>query len=53
MYLPPPERFPWVERDLVPELLAFPSGAHDDTIDAMSQALTDLNKHSGLHIDPT
>jgi len=53
VYLPPPERFPWVERDLVPELLAFPSGAHDDTIDAMSQALTDLNKHSGLHIDPT
>lgn len=30
VYLPPPERFPWVERDLVPELLAFPSGAHDD-----------------------
>ena len=21
--------------------------------DAMTQALTDLNKHSGLHIDPT
>lgn len=53
VYLPPPDRYPWVAQDFIPELLAFPSGAHDDTIDAMSQALTDLNKHSGLHIDPT
>ena len=30
VYLPPPSRFPWVERDFIPELLAFPSGAHDD-----------------------
>ena len=53
VYLPPPDRYPWVAQDFIPELLAFPSGAHDDTIDAMSQALNDLNRHSGLHIDPT
>lgn len=53
VYLPPPDRYPWVAQDFIPELLAFPSGAHDDGVDAMTQALNDLNRHSGLHIDPT
>ena len=53
VYLPPPDRYPWVTQDFIPELLAFPSGAHDDGVDAMTQALNDLNRHSGLHIDPT
>lgn len=53
VYLPPPDRYPWVAQDFIPELLAFPSGAHDDEVDAMTQALNDLNRHSGLHIDPT
>ena len=30
VYLPPPDRYPWVAQDFIPELLAFPSGAHDD-----------------------
>lgn len=53
VYLPPPDRYPWVAQDFIPELLAFPSGAHDDEVDAMTQALNDLNRHSGLQIDPT
>lgn len=53
VYLPPPDRCPWVAQDFIPELLAFPSGAHDDEVDAMTQALNDLNRRSGLHIDPT
>lgn len=53
VFLPPPDRYPWVTQDFIPELLAFPSGAHDDVVDAMTQALSDLNRHSGLHIDPT
>ena len=53
VYLPPPDRFPWVEREFIPELLSFPSGAHDDQIDSLSMALNDLSKHGGLNIDPT
>ena len=53
VYLPPPSRFPWVERDFIPELLAFPSGAHDDQIDSMTQSLSDLGSHGSLSIDPT
>lgn len=30
VYLPPSDRFPWVEQDFIPELLSFPGGAHDD-----------------------
>ncbi|MDR2613416.1 MAG: phage terminase large subunit [Deltaproteobacteria bacterium] len=41
VYLPPPERAPWVG-DFVAELLSFPSGAHDDQVDAMAQALRRL-----------
>lgn len=53
VFLPPKDRFPWVERDFIPELLSFPSGAHDDQIDSMSQALNDLNKRGTLKIDQT
>lgn len=53
VYLPPPDRFPWVEADFIPELLAFPAGAHDDQIDSCSQALADLNRHKGLGMDVT
>ncbi len=30
VFLPPKDRFPWVAQDFIPELLAFPGGAHDD-----------------------
>lgn len=53
VFLPPPDRYPWVAEEFIPELLSFPSGAHDDQIDSMTQALSDLNQHQGLSIDPT
>ena len=44
VYLPPADLSPWVDSDFLPELLAFPAGAHDDQIDAMTQSLNDLSK---------
>lgn len=52
VFLPPPEAAPWVKTDFIPELLSFPSGAHDDAVDAMTQALTDLSKPGMMKIDP-
>ena len=39
--LPAPEIAPWVE-DLIEEAVTFPRAAHDDRVDAMSQALNRL-----------
>jgi predicted phage terminase large subunit-like protein len=41
VHLPTPELAPWVG-DLIEEAAAFPNGAHDDQVDAMSQALNRL-----------
>lgn len=41
VHLPTPELAPWVA-DLIEEAAAFPNGAHDDQVDAMSQALNRL-----------
>lgn len=41
VYLPDPLLMPWVG-DFVEEATAFPTGAHDDQVDAMSQALVRL-----------
>jgi predicted phage terminase large subunit-like protein len=41
VYLPNPQLNPWVE-DLIEEAVSFPNGAHDDMVDAMSQALSNL-----------
>lgn len=30
VFLPPPDFYPWVKKELVPEMLSFPAGAHDD-----------------------
>lgn len=30
VYLPSPDLYPWVKTEYIPELLAFPAGAHDD-----------------------
>ena len=38
IYLPHPQMFPWVD-DLIEECAAFPNGAHDDQVDAMTQVL--------------
>ena len=52
VHLPNPTLCPWVKTDLVPELLYFPGGKHDDQVDAMSQALNDL-KTSVKRMHPT
>lgn len=44
VYFPPPERFPWVKDALIPELLNFPAGAHDDMVDSLSMALSNLHQ---------
>ena len=44
VYFPPPERFPWVKDLLIPELLNFPAGAHDDMVDSLSMALNSLHQ---------
>lgn len=41
VYLPHPDRAPWVA-DFIEESAAFPTGAHDDQVDTMSQALNRL-----------
>lgn len=46
VYLPPSYSGDWVDIEFIPELLAFPAGAHDDQVDAMTQALNDLSKNT-------
>lgn len=52
VYIPDHSEAPWVRRDFEPELLSFPAGKHDDQVDAMTQALSDLKSHT-LRIDPS
>jgi predicted phage terminase large subunit-like protein len=42
IFLPHPQRAPWVN-DFIEECAAFPNGAHDDQVDAMTQALLQWN----------
>jgi predicted phage terminase large subunit-like protein len=42
IYLPHPLWAPWVS-DFIEECAAFPNGAHDDQVDAMTQALLRWN----------
>jgi predicted phage terminase large subunit-like protein len=42
IYLPHPQNAPWVN-DFIEECAAFPNGAHDDQVDAMTQALLRWN----------
>jgi predicted phage terminase large subunit-like protein len=42
VYLPHPAYAPWVN-DFIEECAAFPNGAHDDQVDAMTQALIRWN----------
>jgi len=43
IYLPHPQYAPWVS-DFIEECAAFPNGAHDDQVDAMTQALIRWNQ---------
>lgn len=45
--LPHPQWCPWI-KDYVAELTQFPGAAHDDQVDATSQALTDLTGRQAL-----
>ncbi len=45
VWLPHKDEAPWIE-EFVEELLAFPVGANDDQVDAMTQALVKLRRHS-------
>lgn len=42
VYLPNPAEYPWVN-EFLSEVRAFPTGAHDDQVDGMSQALDELH----------
>jgi len=42
VYLPHPDYAPWIG-DFIEECAAFPNGAHDDQVDAMTQALLRWN----------
>lgn len=41
VYLPNPAEYPWVN-EVLAELRSFPTGAHDDIVDTLTQALWDL-----------
>ena len=49
VYLPDPSIAPWVH-DFIEECAAFPNGANDDQVDAMTQALMRLNKQPGIQV---
>lgn len=50
VYIPDPSLFPWV-REYITELTQFPSVAHDDQVDATTQALRHFGKHPGMNIN--
>lgn len=47
VWLPRPEHAPWLH-DLLEELAAFPTGKHDDQVDALTQALFYLNNKNNF-----
>lgn len=49
VYLPDPSIAPWVH-DFIEECTAFPNGAYDDRVDAMSQALLRFGKQPQIFI---
>lgn len=51
VYIPSPEHCAWTS-DYVAELTRFPAAAHDDQVDATTQALRDMQKRRPLNINP-
>ncbi|MDE9463324.1 phage terminase large subunit, partial [Xenorhabdus bovienii] len=52
IFLPDKTIKPWVTQ-FVDEITTFPVGAHDDVVDAMTQALRDLyQKKRGISMNP-
>jgi predicted phage terminase large subunit-like protein len=51
VYLPDPTIAPWIG-GFIDECAAFPNGAYDDQVDAMSQALVRLGTHRNLEFEP-
>ena len=49
VYVPDPSLQSWV-REYITELTQFPSVAHDDQVDATTQALRHFDRHKGLNI---
>jgi len=49
VYLPDPSIAPWVH-DFIEECAAFPNGANDDQVDAMTQVLNRLNSRSKIKV---
>jgi predicted phage terminase large subunit-like protein len=49
VYLPHVSEAPWV-LDFISEVRSFPTGAHDDQVDTMSQALFELREQGSTHI---
>lgn len=51
VYLPDPSIAPWVH-DFLEECYSFPNGAHDDDVDAMTQAINQLASKQAHSIPP-
>lgn len=51
VYIPSPLVCPWIE-DYITELINFPVVAHDDQVDATTQALRELQQHKPIKINP-
>lgn len=51
IYLPHPSIAPWVH-DFIEECAAFPNAAHDDDVDAMTQAITYMSTTGGYSAPP-
>jgi predicted phage terminase large subunit-like protein len=49
VYLPTPQRVSWIG-DFIEECAAFPNGAHDDQVDAMSQALIHMVEDDAIEV---
>lgn len=52
VFIPHPSLAPWVN-DCMAELTTFPSAAHDDQVDAATQAVFDMQTKRPMYIDPS
>lgn len=51
VHIPHPQHCPWAS-DYVAELTQFPGAAHDDQVDATTQALRDMERNRSFKINP-